>query len=385
MAPDAQSRDHLSHEVLLTPEAIAAEQPAWDAIVDEDYDGHPFLSMSWFELWLKHFAQPPVQLCFTKVMYRGKPIAYFPLIIKSEQFHTLPVRVLRFAGNIYSPINTPLISRGSRPDVFEYFVREVLPGLRWTVFLSSDLPLEYVGSAETHCALVEAGYRSYLLPSEGNWVFDQPGSNSKDYLRSRDSTTRNHIRRLGKKIGRVGSIRFEVISESLNDQHIEYYLDVYGRSGKEPEVDVTFHPALIKMASNQGLLHLFLLFLDDQPIATQLWLVRGNRGYPVKFAYDEAFRVLSPGNVIMWQVMQFILDDLGVCYVDFAKGDDYYKKYWTSRRRQRLGLLTFAKSWRATQLHLLDRSILPAVRRLRWLNAIKRAVAGRIHQTDASR
>ncbi len=52
----------LSCEILETPEAIAGEAAAWNAIVDEGYDGYPCLTAEWYLLWLRHFATPDTRI-----------------------------------------------------------------------------------------------------------------------------------------------------------------------------------------------------------------------------------------------------------------------------------------------------------------------------------
>ncbi len=178
----------------------------------------------------------------------------------------------------------------------------------------------------------------------------------------------------------------------MTEGDIAGYQHVYDRSWKEPEIDPTFHPALIRWAAERGLLRLFLLTLDGRPIATQLWLVRARRSaagravraYAVKFAYDEAYRESSAGALLMWRVIEHLLDVEKVEAFDFLKGDDPYKKQWSSKRRQRLAILAFSPDLRGRTARWLDRELLPWVRRQPVLSAAKRRAAALIAGRPAS-
>ena len=373
----------LSCEVLETPEAIAAEAAAWNAIVEEGYEGYPCLTAEWYLLWLRHFATPDTRIRFLKVSRSGKSVGYFPFLLSPERHHGVEMCSLRLAGNVYSPINSPVVRPGSRPEVFDFVVREALSKMPWTVFQTGDLPLEYAGAAELHLALQNAGHESCLLPSEGNWIHEG-GVTPAAYLKELDAGLRNGIKRWQKRLGGMGKLELRVVGDGVTEDDIAGYQHVYDRSWKEPEIDRTFHPAMMRWASERGVLRLFLLTLDGRPIATQLWLVKRRRAYAVKFAYDEALRERSPGALMMWRVIEHLLDVEKVETFDFLKGDDPYKKQWSNKRRQRLAILAFSPDLRGRTARWLDRELLPWVRRQPVLSAAKRRAAALIARRQGS-
>lgn len=364
----------LSFEILETPEAIAAEAASWNAIVEEGYDGHPCLLAEWYLLWLQHFAPEGARRHFLKVARGGKSVGYFPFLLAPERVHGVEMACLRLAGNVYSPINTPIVRPACRPDIFDFVVREGLSKVPWTVLQTEDLPLEYAGPAELHVALQGAGHESCLVPSEGNWIH-AGAVTAAEYLKELDTGLRNSIKRWQKRLGAMGRLGLRVAGDDVAEKDISGYQSVYDRSWKEPEIDRTFHPALMRWASEQKTLRLFLLLLDGRPIATQLWLVKRRRAYAVKFAYDEAFRELSPGALLMWRAIEHLLDVDRVEQFDFLKGDDPYKKQWSNQRRQRLALLAFSAGFRGRTARWLDRELLPWVRRQPVLSAAKQRAA----------
>jgi CelD/BcsL family acetyltransferase involved in cellulose biosynthesis len=363
-----------SHTILDTPEAIAAEAPTWNAIVDQSYEGHPCLSAGWFLVWLEHFASRDTPVRFVKITRHNTVVAYLPFVLAAERLHGVDVRALRFAGNVYSPVNTPIVRAASRTDLFDYVVGRVLPTLPWSVFMADDVPLDHVGPAELHVAL-SSRYESYLLPSEGSWAYSGRGVTAESYFAERDTALRQNARRWPKKLGALGRVEMRVVSRGVTEDDIRAYQDIYARSWKVPELDPTFHPAVMRWASDQGWLRLFFLLLDGRPIATHFWLVRGQRAYALKRAYDEQYRQYSAGAILTCRVMEHVFDVEHVEHIDFLKGDDAYKRQWSSERRQRLALLAFSPDFRGQAARLLDREILPWVRRRPMLDAAKRRAA----------
>lgn len=373
---DRDEGAHFSYSILETPDAIAAEAPAWDHIVDEGYDGNPFLSAGWFLLWLRHFSPAGGRPCFLKITRRGKVAAYFPLLLVTERLHGIQVRALRFAGNVYSPVASPLIAPGSRFDVFEHVARRVLPDLPWTVLFAEGLPLEYAGPAELHTALAGAGHESHLLPGEGNWVYSRrDGETSAAYLAARDKGVRGRLKQAPGRLAELGRVETRFASDTLSPDDVAAYLDVYARSWKEPELDPTFHPAMMRWAAGRGILRLFTLRAGGRPIASQLWLAHRRRAYAVKLAYDEEHRPRSPGHLLTAAAMERFFDVEGVQQIDWLKGDDWYKKAWCNRRRQRLSLVAFSADARGRAACLLDRGLLPWARRQPVLASVKRRAA----------
>ena len=157
----------LTHQLLQTAAEIEAERPVWDAWVDQRYDGNPFLSLDWNLVWLKHFAVEPAEIHYVKIIAQQVPVAYFPLILTRESFHGLKVRVLRYAGNMYSPINSPLLGVDDYKPIFDYFVQQVLPTISWHLFRGGNLPPEYPGPVELYDAFQLAAYSSLLEEDRG--------------------------------------------------------------------------------------------------------------------------------------------------------------------------------------------------------------------------
>ena len=101
----------------------------------------------------------------------------------------------------------------------------------------------------------------------------------------------------------------------------------------------SFVPGLIRCCAQQGWLRLGVVWLQEQPVAAQLWIVAHGKAAIYKLAYDEAFKALGSGTVLTARLMRQVLEHDGVAEVDYLMGDDAYKRSWMSHRRERRGLV----------------------------------------------
>ncbi len=363
------------HEILRTLDALAQELDVWNAMVDSSYAGHPFLTMQWQLLWYRHFAQGPSRICCVKFMRGNQVAGYLPLVETTDAAHGIPTRVLRFAGNAYSPVLCPIVADPSGLGIWRYFAQKVLPKLDWDLLEGSNIPEEYPGAQELRAALAAQGIHARLSHADGNWIWEGPPYDSEGYLKSLPGGVRGPIKRYQTHFEGKGRARYRLVSEGVTDADIEEYRGIYGRSWKESEFEPSFHPGLIQLASKAGWLRLGLLYIDDVPVATQLWLVRQGTAYMVKVAHDEAYRKDSPGTALTWKVVQELLDKDGIHTYDLLRGDDDYKKRWATRRRERYVLTAFNHTPKGRALFWLDERALPWMRNNKVMNRIKCQIA----------
>ena len=100
-------------------------------------------------------------------------------------------------------------------------------------------------------------------------------------------------------------------------------------------------PGLIRICADQEWLRLGVAYVNEEPVAAQLWIVSGGAALIFKLAYDEQFAKLSAGTLLTSALMQHVLDVDKVSEVDYLSGDDEYKKSWMSHRRERWGIIAF--------------------------------------------
>ena len=216
-----------------------------------------------------------------------------------------------------------------------------LPGASVVRLQPLDAASAWVSAIEA--GLRSAGYRTDRFFCFGNWYQPVPPGGFGAYWSERPSALRNSVDRGRRRLDKAGIWRVDIHSQASDalEGAIAAYEAVYARSWKQPEPCRDFMPGLIRLAASQGWLRLGVLWLNEEPLAAQLWLVCEGKANIYKLAYVQGFEKLSAGSVLTTALMQHTMDVDGVSEVDYLSGDDAYKADWMALRRERVGLVAF--------------------------------------------
>jgi len=174
----------------------------------------------------------------------------------------------------------------------------------------------------------------------GNWYLPTAGLAYDEYFKGVPSAMQNTIRRKKKKLEKTGKARIDIIT---NSEGLEVAIDAYSRiylsSWKRSEPYPHFVPGLIRICAEKKWLRMGVVYLDDQPIAAQVWIVNSGKATIYKLAHDQRYDEFSSGSTLTTHLIQHVLEVDKVREIDFGSGDDPYKKNWLSQRRERWGIL----------------------------------------------
>lgn len=213
---------------------------------------------------------------------------------------------------------------------------------------SAQVRLQPLGKDAAWCASLEralrgVGYRTDRFFCFGNWYQTVPHGGFATYWAQRPSALRNSVERGRRRLSKAGAWRIDLHSAKTPalDAAIAAFRDVYDKSWKASEPRSEFMPCLIRLAAEQGWLRLGVLWLENEPIAVQLWLVAGGKANIFKLAYVQGHEKLSAGSVLTAFLMKQVMDVDLVAEVDYLSGDDAYKADWMEARRERIGMVAF--------------------------------------------
>lgn len=296
-----------------------------------------FQSEAWFAHLLAHgFEQPPQHL----------PLPLAPGVCL-QLMQQAPGEPLSALSNYYSCLYGPQGEwRGVSTAQWAAAAQAMkkLPG--GTVVRLQPLDAASAWLPAMVAGLRSAGYFTDRFFSFGNWYQPVPQGGFDAYWPERPSALRNSVDRGRRRLGKAGVWRIDIHSQASDalEGAIAAYEAVYAKSWKTQEPCPGFMPGLIRLAASEGWLRLGVLWLNDQPLAAQLWLVCEGKANIYKLAYVEGFEKLSAGSVLTTALMQHTMDVDGVAEVDYLSGDDAYKADWMSSRRERVGLVAFDKN-----------------------------------------
>jgi CelD/BcsL family acetyltransferase involved in cellulose biosynthesis len=333
---------------------------------EEDFAFGP----AWWRTVLAHGMVPGAEPRFLFLTLAGEPAAIIPM----ERAADGGLRALTTPYTcLYAPILSPDLDEHGRLAVFRAFGRYCRA---WATVRLDAMAADWPALPALHAGLREAGLAAIPFDHFGNWHERVAGLSWAQYQERRPGVLRETIRRKLRRAERDPAARFSIVTGGDElEPAIAAFEAIYARSWKEPEPFPTFNAGLMRAAAAAGKLRLGLFWIDDVPVATQLWLVEGKRATVLKLAHDEERKAASPGTVLSAIMLRRLLDEEQVEEIDYGRGDDPYKRLWTKDRRPRIGLV-IANPLRPAGLAAIAR---PIARR-----AVRALRGGRSEQPDAA-
>lgn len=190
-------------------------------------------------------------------------------------------------------------------------------------------------------AFRNAGLAVQTYFSFGNWYSRVGGRSYAEYFEALPSQVKNTVTRKRKQLEKLKSRIVVCRDEAGLEEGMRAYEQIYAVSWKVPEPYPHFISGLCRTCAGLGWLRLGIVYVDEQPVAAQIWIVHAGIAAIYKLAYDERFAKLSAGSILTAHLMQHAIDIDKVHEVDYLTGDDAYKKDWMSNRRERWGIIAF--------------------------------------------
>lgn len=301
--------------------------------------GSFFSTRAWWRATTRAALGPDERPVFLSIRQDDRPVAVFPMLHTPEGWRSLTT--------LYTYLYEPMGLAG-----FDAFARWCKG--KGVVRLDSLDP-----GAAWYAALLGAIRAAGLVPLPfdhfGIWEEAVTGQSWDDYARRRDGRLRETIRRRVRDVRADPHATFTLTEGTVGlDAAIAAYHEVEPKSWKQPEPFPDFNRTLFQQAAADGNLFMATLARAGAPIAVQAWALHNRRATVLKLVHDEAETQRSPGTVLTALVIQHLLRDRGLDWLDFGRGDDAYKRGWVGERRQRMGLL-IADPWRPSGLAAIAR------------------------------
>lgn len=269
---------------------------------------------------------------------RGEAVAILPLVRRSG--NRTGIVTLAALGNFYTSLYAPPIRRDVPIYEMAYLLRQALKAVGVTEMELGPMDPHAREFSLLRAAMSMCGLVVFPTFYFGNWTLPRPASLGS-YMASRPGSLRSTLRRKGKRFTDAGG-RIEILSSEQDvARGLRAYEEVYAASWKQPEPFPAFIPGIAKLAARHGWLRLGIAWLNERPIAVQLWIVARGRAEIFKLAYSEQFKPYSAGTLLSAALIEEALSDPNVELVDYLSGDDAYKRDWMTRRGERWGLSAY--------------------------------------------
>lgn len=335
----------------------------WNRLLKNNKNWNFYQSFNWFYSVLSYSRIPEKKLFIIKIITNRSVIGILPLCINRKRLRFFTGKALEIIGNIYSPYRGFIVQKGSEKRVFnqliDYLINE--KNSEWDFIDFEDLSLGEETMTFLHQAIENRGIKSKISESFGNIKTKFSYSNSEDYFNSLSKNLRQQIKRCINKMNRKGD--FDIVLTKNKHQDLEkaisHYYYIYQHSWKEPEADPEFHLKLAKYLADKDVIRLFILYYKTtnkentekkytntfpsynckleysvsipngyKPVAAYFFLVYRGRAYFLKTAYREDHKNFSPGTVLFWYSIKYLIDVDKCQDLDHQKGDENYKLKW---------------------------------------------------------
>jgi hypothetical protein len=182
------------------------------------------------------------------------------------------------------------------------------------------------------------GFKSHPYFRFYNWSHQVNAQLFDEYMAERPANIRNMIRRKQRKLAREHAYDIRLHQNVDIDRALLDYQMVYQASWKANEFFADFTPSLVKKLSELGWLRLAILYIEDKPVAAQIWFVVHRKANIYRLAYDPRWKSYSPGTILTQYLMRYVIDTDKVIEIDFLTGNERYKQDWMTVQKERLGM-----------------------------------------------
>ena len=314
-------------------DALALGAGSWDDIQAQAESRSPFMSWEWHRAWAD--ADPAATAAEALVLRSGESVrAILPLLSRHLRFHRVRVRALTWAiGDLGCPDHLDVLAT---PAADVAALVPVLEELEWDVIVLSNLAPNAPGARRLAQALSARGHVTLRQPL---WVcpyLDLPGD-WESYLKRVSRNRRQALRYMEKSLRRHHTVTITDYDgarvaegwQRLVTLHEQRWAEGGGLGAfRDPHVD-RLHRRFTAELARRGQLWLTTLDLDGEPAAAWYGFTWGDTAYFYQSGRDPRWERESVGQVLLAMMIRRAMER-GLKRFDFLRGEDPYKRLWTT-------------------------------------------------------
>lgn len=301
--------------------------PEWRSLLASDPNANVFATPEWNRAWWKEFKEGK-DLFLITMRREGEVMAIVPLYRKEEKGR----RVLRFIGGIdLTDYLGPICSLEDRDEVARTLVDWLATtDVYWDEFDAHNMPVPF-GFAEFLVDWADQkGFEFALDQEETSAVLVLP-DDWDSYLASLDSKNRHELKRKARRLGRDHpDARFRTATSESLDEDLKTFIDMHrGAEGHKghfmrPEI-ATFFERMAEEFDPLGWLQMDFLEIGERAVASTYAFRLGHTFYLYNSSYEPDAARLSPGLVLVSELVKRSIDDDEIKVFDFLRGPERYK------------------------------------------------------------
>lgn len=339
----------------------------WDNLLKKSIYPSFYLTHGWFKIVLEGI-KDKYELCILTAWLNNELLGIAPFMKKKSKLYGINVCKLEFVCNVYTPINNFIIKQEANVAfVIDAFLHYLIKNTsKWDILELGKYPVECGSYSKIKDSLRGLNCHQTDNFHFGNWYLNVNGMTADEYVTSRSNMVRNNApNRIMKRLIRSGEIEQRIVTDVQEiNKYFSDYIFVFERSWKPKETSLAFLKKLVIYANKEARLLLGFIYRNNIPIATQIWIIYNSFVYIQKLHYSEEEKRISAGTLLTLNLMKYVLSCNGVKEVDYLRGDEPYKQYWMSDRRERRIITIFNfHTIKGKCFYVLKSKIMPRLKR----------------------
>lgn len=349
-------------------QGLAEAKYDWDKLLAVSCQNTLPLTHTWAIAWWDNFGEQAELVA--DLFYEGDAlVAIAPLLRETTSMRGLPVSNARSMSNGYTPYSDVIfadaltdkeckgilthVARSHGCDVLRLEKLRAASRVR-SLLSSSEIQEFRVG--------IEDSLRSPFIRIEGDW---------DTYLKGRSSSFRKSLGRHVRKAERLAGFEIERIEvQSRSEACLQDMINVSKASwkasvGEDLETDAAGCEFLLRLIDELGPrkhVTLFLAKMDGRPVAYELLIGHEGTVFPLRADFDENYRDMSPGSVLMYHALSYLFESEAYEIYDCCASDYRYLRHWTKDRYTHSDVHLFPRAPKSTMIHAVKFQILPTMR-----------------------
>ena len=355
--------------------AFTALTRDWNTLVETIPSHSLFLRHEWFDAawqWRCRDASLAV-LCLRR---QGRLVGVAPLIRSTRRRQRIAIRCLEFLTVPDTQFCDILAAPEERVAVATA-VAQALRGapFRWDAIDLNRLPADSFTNTALPSRLTAIGLPCYRYASEINLYIDLAQTWQTFYaqrsrrLKKANNLVANRLQRAAKNVDIERTPNADQPATALThaaDTAIALSAQSWkhdtGVSLDQPGPG-NFLRRLVDRAQGNNWLSIWLLRLDQSPVAMELQVAYNGQVHALRSDFAESYKTLSPGAYLNWKLLESLFDR-GLRRYWFGPGANSYKLHWTDVGEPLYTVTIYGLSLRGRWLRFLETTLRP------WMKTI---------------
>ena len=317
----------------------------WNDSLKVSLDNNVFSTWEWLSTWWRHFGEGK-KLVILLIEEESRISAIAPFVYSKHNFLGLGnLKKISFVGSPESDYNS-FILKERNVMFLELFLDYLTEHFDWDYLELEDVPESGASTGLIRGMPLKMQYRNWE-ERQSNLCPYVPLPFSMDvFTRELGRTMRYNLKRYSSKLEREHRVELKEYDELGSvKEAMELFFDLHQKrwesSGELGAFNMQlfrdFHVDLAACFAEKGWLNLDFLTVDDKPVSAKYGFKYNQKFYSYLSGWDPDYSRYRVGNLsTMYEIEKCIRSHLRE--YDMMRGDEPYKRLWTTRARRNLEL-----------------------------------------------